>query len=79
MNFARNYEKNNTWNIRRWVDEMIDPATHRIILKIVGFFGCLGNQCSKEKHLQFQTILLMRVVFFSWVKQIENNIEAYPH
>ena len=40
-NFARNYEKtslkNNTWNIRRLVDESFVPATQRIILKIVGF------------------------------------------
>ena len=34
---ARNYEKNNTFNIKCLVDEMIDPATQRIILKIVGF------------------------------------------
>ena len=38
-NFARNYEKNNTWNIRRLVDETIVPATQHIILKIVGFLG----------------------------------------
>ena len=30
-------EKNNTWNIRRLVDESFVPATQRIILKIVGF------------------------------------------
>ena len=36
--FARNYEKkNNTWNIRRLVDESFVPATQRIILKIVEF------------------------------------------
>ena len=29
--------QNNTWTIRRLVDEAIDPATQRIILKIVGF------------------------------------------
>ena len=40
----RNYEKNNTWNIRRLVDESFVPANQRIILKIVGFYvkfsGC---------------------------------------
>ena len=36
-NFARNYEKNNTWNIRRLVDESVVPATQHIIL-IVGFY-----------------------------------------
>ena len=34
-NFARNYEKNNTWNIRQLVAETIVPS--RIILKIVRF------------------------------------------
>ena len=29
--------QNNTWTIRRLVDETNDPATQRIILKIVGF------------------------------------------
>ena len=29
--------QNNTWTIRRLVDEMINPATQRIILKIVRF------------------------------------------
>ena len=29
--------QNNTWTIRGLVDETIDPATQRIILKIVGF------------------------------------------
>ena len=37
-NFARNYEKNNTWNIIRLVNETIVPSTQRIILKIVGFY-----------------------------------------
>ena len=30
-------KKNNTWNIRRLIDESFVPATQRIILKIVGF------------------------------------------
>ena len=30
--------QNNTLTIRRLVDETIDPATQRIILKIAGFF-----------------------------------------
>ena len=30
-------KKNSTWNIRRLVNEMIDPATQHIILMIVGF------------------------------------------
>ena len=37
----RNYEKNNTWNIRHLVDESFvpehNPVTQHIILKIVGF------------------------------------------
>ena len=32
-NFARNYEKNNAWNMRR----LVDLTTQRIILNIVGF------------------------------------------
>ena len=32
-----NYEKNNAWDIRRFVDELFVPATQRIILKIDGF------------------------------------------
>ena len=28
----------NTWTIRRLVDEMIDPANHRIVLKIISDF-----------------------------------------
>ena len=35
--FARNSEKNNTWNIRRLVDELLVPPTQHIILKIVVF------------------------------------------
>ena len=31
------FYQNNTWTIRCLVDEMIDPATHCIKLKIVGF------------------------------------------
>ena len=31
-NFARNYEKNDTWNIRRLVDKSFVPANQRIIL-----------------------------------------------
>ena len=38
-NFARYYEKRNTWNIRQLVDESFVPATQRIILKIVGFYA----------------------------------------
>ena len=34
-------KKNDTWNIRRLVDEMIVPSTQRIILKIVGFLNIL--------------------------------------
>ena len=30
-------KKNNTWNIRRLVDESFVPATQRIMLKNVGF------------------------------------------
>ena len=30
-------KKNNTWNIRRLVDESFVPVTQRILLKIVGF------------------------------------------
>ena len=29
--------QNNTWTIRHLVNETIDPATQRVILKIVGF------------------------------------------
>ena len=36
-NFARNYERNNTWNIRCLVDESFVPLTECIVLKIVGF------------------------------------------
>ena len=36
-NFARNYEKNNAWNIRCLVNETSVPVNQRIILKIAGF------------------------------------------
>ena len=36
-NFVRNYEKENTWNIRRLVDESFIQSTQCIILKIDGF------------------------------------------
>ena len=54
-------KKNNTWNIRRLVNETIVPATQRIILKIVGFkvvfnsiclmfvFSCIFWKCKLEK------------------------------
>ena len=44
-NFARNYEKKNTWNIKPLVDEMIVPLTQHIILKIVGFLEIALSQC----------------------------------
>ena len=34
--------QNNTWTIRCLDDETIDPATQRIILKIVGFYLTQG-------------------------------------
>ena len=50
-NFARNYEKNNAWNIRRLVDESFIPATQRIILKIVEF------KVHKEHHVSKRTLI----------------------
>ena len=38
----KNNEKNNTGNIRRLVDESFDPATQRLILKIVGFYYAMN-------------------------------------
>ena len=35
--FARNYEKNNSWNIRCLVNQTIVPSTQPMILKIVDF------------------------------------------
>ena len=35
-------KKNNAWNIRRLVDESFDPASQRIILKIVRFLKIDG-------------------------------------
>ena len=46
-NFARNYEKNNTWNIRRLVDDSMNPASQGIILNILGFMVCIENWNSK--------------------------------
>ena len=43
-NFARNYEENNTWNIRHLVDESFVPLTQRTILKIVGFYVSSGKR-----------------------------------
>ena len=37
MNFARNCEKDNILNIRPLVDELLEPKSQRIILKIDGF------------------------------------------
>ena len=36
------WKKNNTWNIRRLVNESFVPVTQRIILKIVGFLFILN-------------------------------------
>ena len=41
-------KKNNTWTIRRLVDESFVPSTQRIILKIVVF---LGNWYNEETWL----------------------------
>ena len=41
-------KENNTWIIRRLVNETIDPATQRIILKIVGFFLFHSQNIVKE-------------------------------
>ena len=40
--------QNNTWTLRRLVDEKIDPATQRIILKIVRFNVLVLGQNNKE-------------------------------
>ena len=55
-NFGRNYEKkilgtSDPWSMRRSSQRPSDPATQRIILKIVGFVvyeplrGCFSKQC----------------------------------
>ena len=46
-------KKNDTWNIRRLINETIIPSTQCIIFKIVGFlfeFLCTKNskKCTKE-------------------------------
>ena len=51
-NFARNYEKKNTWNIRRLVVSPSEPATQRIILKIVGF----QEMNLKIKHIIYRYV-----------------------
>ena len=48
-------KKNNTWNIRRLVNEMIVPSTQRIILKIVGFLDFVTSNSflsSKSRKLR---------------------------
>ena len=62
QNFARNYERNNTWNIRRLVDETIVLVTQRQlasvlhVLKIVRLAGlakifAIGIQKKQNFHL----------------------------
>ena len=52
-------KKNNSWNIRRLVDESFVPATQCIILKIVGF---LYSQISKDMY--FYLLIYDKVGFF---------------
>ena len=57
-NFARNYaKKNNTWNLKRLVNETIVPATQCIILEIVGFQSTPTNWCSTPKDKRGLDIL----------------------
>ena len=65
----RNCEKNNTWNLRRLVDESFVPATQRIILKIEGFYKAEAvnwiifffhiKLSFSTKASQFETIFLL--------------------
>ena len=41
-------EKNNTWNIRRLVDESFVPVTQRFLLKIVEFQHSTFNSLTKQ-------------------------------
>ena len=34
--------QNKHWTIRQWDDRSVNPLSHRIILKIVGFLDSLG-------------------------------------
>ena len=56
-NFARNYEKKNTWNIRRMVNESFGPATQRIILKIIirPKYGAPAKYSPKMKTVQLHS------------------------
>ena len=44
-------KKYNTWNIRRLVDELFVPATHRIVLKIVKFLVRGSNSLGLSAYL----------------------------
>ena len=41
--YKKLWKRNNAWNIRPLVDELIVPATQLIILKIVGFYDCFWS------------------------------------
>ena len=51
MNFATNCEKDNILNIRPLVDELLEPKSQRIILKIDGFqltVSCRSNSSQED-------------------------------
>ena len=79
--FARNYEKkNDTWNIRRLVNERIVPSTQRIILKIAGFLYhfklWVSGSFSNASELSEYTRSLAHAVFFLGKIRM-NQILAY--
>ena len=40
--------QNKNWTIRRWEDHPVDPSSHRIILKIVGFYVSYEQPLTKS-------------------------------
>ena len=75
-NFARNYEKQNTWNIRRLVNEKILPSTQCTIQKMVEFqlllWGRLWNSCFRTSYrLAFAHKSTYKII--EWILRKINN------
>ena len=63
--------QNNTWTIRRLVDETNDPATQRIMLKIVGFLiGTIVKMEVKDKKSMCKRCKDIPIIFYKRCKEI---------
>ena len=46
-------KKDNAWNIKSLVDELIHPATKRIMLKVIGFYHLIKVPLDAEAAEKF--------------------------